>query len=594
MLRRTAHAIARRTPFFYGHVVLGCAMCSSFARQAAAVATLSVFIVPMTAVFGWSRGEISGAVSLGGILAALVSPVVPPSADNVMTDRGYALRHRVGAWISKMARGAGMGFADFQHHGPVTLISYREKQGSFRALTEVFPGDRAVSQTDEQWFANTAELASEPKLYLALVQAEQPLGVHEMRTRWQEVDQHVRDVVSAELGFRQFEPLPGVGWLVEMGRANYMQGLAKSGVAKWHEQGVRMIVTHTPGWWSSQHINGVGKPQTGGNSNTVYDWVPTADVRESWKQIQRQCAARGIPYFVYMTGMTATAGPFVQDVVGEEQSNWGMNIPGADFSHGYPPWHKANNILVPKTREAFLDRIDAVRTDYGMQGIWADSFQNMYMSQLNWGDGSGQPLQRAWWQIIADWSRKGVNWMSESHAFPGLSCSIEVPGWEGDPHYFQYVWKWHRGDAQRRYTPEQHDTMSFRFMANKCWLGPDQDTSVVPSFKRYADEYMAALPSMRRSYVLPDGKGVLWLPFDADGRGVLFAYEDHALPDGVAAAYILDDAPAKDAKQHHTYAVTGQALAQRFGMRAAPQRDQRQDKMYEPAELVFPDWAQGE
>lgn len=76
MLRRTAHAIARRTPFFYGHVVLGCAMCSSFARQAAAVATLSVFIVPMTAVFGWSRGEISGAVSLGGILAALVSPAV--------------------------------------------------------------------------------------------------------------------------------------------------------------------------------------------------------------------------------------------------------------------------------------------------------------------------------------------------------------------------------------------------------------------------------------------------------------------------------------------------------------------------------------
>jgi sugar phosphate permease len=51
-------------------------MCASFARQAAAVATLSVFIVPMTTEFDWSRSEISGAVSLGGLLAALVSPSV--------------------------------------------------------------------------------------------------------------------------------------------------------------------------------------------------------------------------------------------------------------------------------------------------------------------------------------------------------------------------------------------------------------------------------------------------------------------------------------------------------------------------------------
>lgn len=82
MFETTAHAIARRTPFFYGWVVLGCAMCSSFSRQAAAVATLSVFLVPMTLEFGWSRGEISGAVSLGGILAAVLSPAV-----GVMVDR---------------------------------------------------------------------------------------------------------------------------------------------------------------------------------------------------------------------------------------------------------------------------------------------------------------------------------------------------------------------------------------------------------------------------------------------------------------------------------------------------------------------------
>ncbi len=75
------HALARRTPFYYGWVVLACAMCASFARQATAVATLSVFIVPMTREFDWSRAEISGAVSLGGILAAVVSPWIGALVD---------------------------------------------------------------------------------------------------------------------------------------------------------------------------------------------------------------------------------------------------------------------------------------------------------------------------------------------------------------------------------------------------------------------------------------------------------------------------------------------------------------------------------
>jgi MFS family permease len=75
------HPFARRTPFFYGWVVLACGCCASFARQATAVATLSVFIVPMSGQFGWSRAELSGAVSLGGVLAALVSPAVGALVD---------------------------------------------------------------------------------------------------------------------------------------------------------------------------------------------------------------------------------------------------------------------------------------------------------------------------------------------------------------------------------------------------------------------------------------------------------------------------------------------------------------------------------
>jgi MFS family permease len=65
-----------RLPFFYGWVVLGCICLAGFARQGPAVALLSVFVVPMTDAFGWSRMEIAGAVSLGGVLAAFVSPTL--------------------------------------------------------------------------------------------------------------------------------------------------------------------------------------------------------------------------------------------------------------------------------------------------------------------------------------------------------------------------------------------------------------------------------------------------------------------------------------------------------------------------------------
>lgn len=70
-----------RLPFFYGWVVLGCLCLAGFARQGPAVAVLSVFVVPMTEAFSWSRTEMSGAVSLGGLLAAFISPVIGPIVD---------------------------------------------------------------------------------------------------------------------------------------------------------------------------------------------------------------------------------------------------------------------------------------------------------------------------------------------------------------------------------------------------------------------------------------------------------------------------------------------------------------------------------
>ena len=69
--------LARSLPFYYGWVIVASTMSVSFStRTIMAVATLSVFVVPMTQELGWSRGLFSGAVSLGGLCAVFISPLV--------------------------------------------------------------------------------------------------------------------------------------------------------------------------------------------------------------------------------------------------------------------------------------------------------------------------------------------------------------------------------------------------------------------------------------------------------------------------------------------------------------------------------------
>ena len=67
--------LAGRLPVYYGWVIFALANLPSFgARPVASVAVLSVFVIPMTEQFGWSRGLFSGAVSLGAVCGLIMSP----------------------------------------------------------------------------------------------------------------------------------------------------------------------------------------------------------------------------------------------------------------------------------------------------------------------------------------------------------------------------------------------------------------------------------------------------------------------------------------------------------------------------------------
>jgi hypothetical protein len=527
----------------------------------------------------------------------LVSPQIPSSETNDLTDRGYGLRHRVGAWIGYMARGAGHGFVDFQYRPHAALAAFHQRQGNLRAMTEAFPGDRCLSQTDQEFFALTGHHTTEPQVYLMLAAAVtgadgDNAGPDFWRTRWKELDQYVRDMVSAELGFVQHEVLPGIGLLFDGGWAAAYRRMAERDVDAWADQGVRLIAVHNPGWISGRYQGPEGPPKTYGGVCDIYDWVPTRDMQQPWKAFTRACARRDVVYFPWLGQTQPKHAPFAERV-GHDPRYWALNAPGDDGGAGYGAHTMKGNILHPRFRDEFVRTLQQTWREYGYQGFWGDSFQNLFMSQLDWANGTGNSMQRAWWEQIAAWTRQGIAWMAESHSFPGMSCSIEVSGWQQDHWYFTHVWKWYRGVSQRNYTSEQLDRTLFRVMANKGWTAPDGSPSVIPGFKRMAHEYLAALPGMRRPYVLGEQRGMLWLGYDDDKTGVWFSFAEQSVPPGVTASYILGDnaAPLTAAKADHTYRVAGDDLLQRFGLSRGPQPDPRLGRKYEPPGYAWPDWA---
>jgi MFS transporter, OFA family, oxalate/formate antiporter len=61
---------------YYGWIVLAAVSGLNFANGATAIGVLTVFILPLTEEFGWTRTQISVVTSVGAILGALIAPVM--------------------------------------------------------------------------------------------------------------------------------------------------------------------------------------------------------------------------------------------------------------------------------------------------------------------------------------------------------------------------------------------------------------------------------------------------------------------------------------------------------------------------------------
>lgn len=528
--------------------------------------------------------------------APLVSPVV--AGEGITGGRTDALQHRVGAWIAQPGRGTGAPFFDFQVGENALFATVPARQGNLRAVTEVMPGDRHISQTDLEYFALGTRHTTLPFHYLVLTPGEgEPFTLHENRTRYQEMDQHVRRVVSEELGLLQFDVLPGVHYMFDHNFGGNMRSVANQ-MADLADMGVRRIETHHSGWQNGRERN-PGQEYIGGGVCDIYDYRPLQQAEDAWKAATRAAARHGIPHYVWLTGMARIGGPLVEHI-GTDLERWAFAAPEPVSifrdSTGYPG-NVNFNVHNEVTRERLLTRLRESREEFGYQGFWSDSFQNLFMSQLDWAQGTGDSLQRTWWEIIALWSREGVSFTSESHAFPGQSCSIEVQQDWSDETFFlanQVNRAFRAHTFPHSGTPEA-DGVAFGFMANRGWAAvdlragqlPDRD---MPSFRRLAHEYMAALPLMRRSVQLPDDQGVLWLGYAGDAEGVWFSKTPAAVPAGVTATPILGGDAVSETRAIHTYSVRADNLLDAFGLRRAPLEDERIGTEWEAPSYFWPEW----
>ncbi|PZC47496.1 MAG: Sugar phosphate permease [Chloroflexi bacterium] len=68
--------MVRKWPFYYGWVIVGVVVLAGLADTIQTLPVLSIFLLPITEEFGWSRTTYTSAITIGTIMGALMAPFV--------------------------------------------------------------------------------------------------------------------------------------------------------------------------------------------------------------------------------------------------------------------------------------------------------------------------------------------------------------------------------------------------------------------------------------------------------------------------------------------------------------------------------------
>jgi len=458
--------------------------------------------------------------------------------------RKETLVKRNGANLVIAPKGAASGFFEFQAKENHAIISTNIKQGNFRSLSECYVGETVLSQSEEEWFPLSNSYTTEPKYFIFISQAD--LGIREdlYRTAWTKADDYLRAVVGQELNFKDVKIVPSVGmnWDIHktgisFGKCAENLGLMASQLAN---EGVKLAVSHTSGWINGQTVkNGYDHQDTsnylGNGSCNIYDWKPVPDLEKTWPNMYKSLKSNGIAYVPWLTSMTKAGSSFTSKI-GLEPQKWALNSPDGRPNDTYGVDMLKHNALSSEFMSHYHKTLFEAKDKFGFDGFWLDSWHNLWMSELSWGDHTGAPMQRAWWEDMAMWSGKDCYIISESISFPGINCSIEVDHLYDDFWCLKNTFSWLRNGDHKKYSKDQLNIMGFKLMSVGGWLSFDileygtdgpyvLPSTIMPDFPLLASIKNKYMEGMVFEKYLQGMKGVVWSNAST-GKSLVFGFQN--------------------------------------------------------------------
>lgn len=461
-----------------------------------------------------------------------------------------AMATRSSANLITMPRGGGVAFFDLQAKEDFAILTTRPLYGNFRSLTEAFPNDPYISQTDDEYFQEGVAKRSTPIQYILFI--EKGIGNQKqlLRNLWADADSYYRTQHEAQLGLKRYPVQPAIGFNWDYFKPNQSYARAAENLAStaksYQAAGVKMVLNHNAGWLNGQGaklgLDGQAKePFLGSGTCNVYDYKPLPKMETAWKSLYDSLHKYQMNYLIWVTAMAKRKGDFATEV-STDSTHWAMFSPTVD-NNVYGKDMVKFNILYPKFKQVYRQRMLAVKQNQGYDGIWYDSWHNLWASSFGFQHAKPEPNHLAWMQELAWWSiHHNLIPMAEGQMSPGLSCTIEVPEWESQPWYFNQTVRWLRNGEHKSYSADSLNRLGFKLLAAGGWLTFDvleyntegpyvEPNTIMPEFSALAKLLNTHQPKMFRRQFLANDAGVQW--FNASGKPTLwFSFSGQVPPEG--------------------------------------------------------------
>ena len=468
---------------------------------------------------------------------------------------------------------------DFQAAAQGVLIGYWVDPHAVKSLIQKNPGEDVIFALDEYDFPLTNSVTTPAK---HVVFSPSPGGVprlkHEVIDLWTRAWDHTGGIIRGFFGIKNCEPLPIGGpsykgrnsvlrselaggrqpdWLWEakdgkfyfllegdrVESHDFLYWTADKILPKLHEKGLKRIMFEPVHESDFTELAFAYHAETGWHSDLVctsicgsHRYVPAAfyDGWKGWNYLAAKARSYGISLGHWIGLHLTPRAPIVQEHPEYLIQHVNTLAHGGGYSHqfiGSINWCSG-------AKQWFLEDMRRWREEGGLEWLFFDSWPNLGCTPLNYA-GLMEPMQYELGDVLAQLQQMGYNWFSfegtspfgvhqyglwdpmedyEKHVSQGVAGQNDFATWIGHEYmgYNQALGPNLNSHRDKSGIP----AMSFRYMANRSLTLVTGDEMLLT--------YQTLQPLMRKRFILPDDRGVLW---DAGAAGhALFAYRAFAHP----------------------------------------------------------------